>query len=75
MDKEQFCEQSGAVAIKAITPPKGEITRLEEKVEMVEMVVDAALNPAEVVRESVWGLVKGKVFGWLRKKDKSTYRP
>ena len=75
MNKEQFCNKSGAVAIEAITPPKGSIARMEEKVEMAEMVVDAAMNPIEAVRESVWGLVKRKVFGWLREKDKSTYRP
>lgn len=73
--KEQFCQKSGAVAIKAITPPKGKITRMEKRVEMAEMVVEVVMNPAEVVRESVWGIVKGKVFGWLRAKDKSTYRP
>ena len=75
MSKEHFCTRSGAVAIEAITPPKGEITRLEERVEMAEMVVDAAMNPQEVVVGSVWGLIKGKVFGWLRGRDKSTYRP
>ena len=75
MKPNNFCEKSGCVAYPAILPPKGDITRLQEKVEKVEAVVDVVLNPQEVVVGSVWDWAKGKVFGWMRQRDKNIYRP
>ena len=72
---ENFCKQSGCIAHPAILPPKGNITRLQEKVEKVEAVVDVAINPQEVIVGSVWDWAKEIVFGWLRRRDKNTYRP
>lgn len=70
-----WCDESGEWVVPAIDPPKGKITRMEERVELAAEVVDAAMNPAEAVRDGLLGWLKGAVFGWLREKDKSTYRP
>ena len=71
MNKAIFCEKSGAVAIKAVEPAKGAITRLEFVIGLAEL----AMNPAEIVKESMWEIIKARAFKWLRAKDKSTYRP
>ena len=70
-----WCEESGEWVVEAIEPPKGAITRMEERIEVVEAVVELAMNPVEVVRDGLLDFFKGTLFGWLRRKDKSTYRP
>lgn len=66
-----WCPESGAWVVPAITPPQGQITKMEQKVEKIEKVIELSTNPMDVFKDAF----KAMFFTHLRKKDKSTYRP